>query len=381
MRHPRDYTGYQTIHLEPEVATCPKCNGPVRLAYQSNRHVAFLRQRHEFLYDARRCPNPSCAGPANRFLPAMLQVGMLPKYEFGLDVIAFIGEQRLRKHATFPDLAQTLRRDYGVPISDRRVQDLFDLYMALISTPLVKDPERLARLRAQGRIVLAIDAAQPDMDAESLWVLRDTLSEEVIEAFSAASMDARKLAERLRDLKALGIPVTGVISDAQNIIVDAVELVFPGVPYQLCQLHFLRDFAKAVTATDQGLKTDLAKQLRGLSAFEKAAAEKPPTGPLKAPKSVTLTQDAPDASPRPGRPRTHVRLHPPRTPEERDLVRHVSEILRAVLKHHGRYPLQAPGLETRDLLQQVHEALDAGLKKKGVDLSFSSNSVSTSPSL
>lgn len=378
MRHPRDYTGYQTIRLEPEVSTCPKCNGPVRLAYQSNRHVAFLRQRNEFVYDARRCPNPACSGPANRFLPKMLQVGMLPKYEFGLDVIAFIGDQRLRKHATFPDLAQALRCDYGVPISDRRVQDLFDLYMAMVSTPLAKDPERLARLRAQGKIVLAIDAAQPDMDAESLWVFRDTLSGEVLEAFSAASMDARTLAERLRGLKALGVPVTGVISDAQNIIVQAVELVFPKVPHQLCQIHFLRDFAKAVTAADQALKQDLAKHLRGLATFEKAASEKPPQGPLRAPKSVSLTEDAPAASPRPGRPRTHVRLHPPRTPEERDLVRQVSEILRAVLKHHGRYPLHAPGLETRDLLQQVLEALDAGLKKKEADPSSWSNSVNTS---
>jgi hypothetical protein len=306
---------------------------------------------------------------------------MLPKYEFGLDVIAFIGDQRLRKHATFPDLAQTLRRDYGVPISDRRVQDLFDLYLAMVSTPLARDPERLARLRAQGKIILAIDAAQPDMDAESLWVLRDTLSEEIIEAFSAASMDARTLAGHLRGVKALGIPVTGIISDAQNIIVNAVEAVFPKVPHQLCQLHFLRDFAKAVTAADQALKQDLSKRLRGLSAFEKTAAEKPPKGPLKAPKSVSLTEDPPSASPRPGRPRTHVRLQAPRTPEERELVRHVSEILRAVLKHHGRYPLQAPGLETRNLLQQVMEALDEGLKKKGADPSFWSNCASTSASL
>lgn len=379
-RPKRDYTGYQPIKLEPDIGECPKCGGPLRFAYRSDRHVAFLRNRHEILYDAKRCPNPPCDGPDNRYVPQELRVGMLKKYEYGLDVIAFIGNQRLRQHRTFADLGETLRHDYGVLISDRGIEDLFSVYIALLATDLWQDPAGLARLRAQGRIILALDAAQPEADGESLWVFRDTLSGEVLMALASASMNAATLAGHLRKIQGLGIPITGIISDAQNIILQAVANVFPGVPHQLCQLHFLKDFAKPVSAADQTLQQDLSKQLRGLSAFEKAAAEKPPQGPLSAPKSVTLSQEALPPVPRPGRPRTHVRLKPPQTQEECLVVRDVCQILRAILKNHGRYPLETPGLETHDMLIKVRDALDEGLKKGELDFSSFASCVSTSTS-
>jgi hypothetical protein len=375
-RPKRDTSGYQPIKFEPEATHCRKCGQRLHFAYRSDRHVAFLTNRQEILYDVRQCPNPRCEGFDNRYVPQGVGAGVLKKYEYGLDVIAFIGQERLRKHATFPDLGATLRQTYGVPISDRRVQDLFDVYMALISTDITEDPARLAKLRAQGKILLGIDAAQPDMEAESLWIFRDTLSEEILLAFTSASADASLLPPYLKKIKTLRVPVTGVISDAQKIILSAVQEVFPGVPHQLCQLHFLKDFAKSVTAADQSLKVELGKNLRELSAFERAAAEKPSPalkkGDIKAPQSVTLTEDPP--RPTPGRARTRVRLKPPKTREEGTLIRNVCEILRAILKNHGRYPLQTPGLETRDMLQKLHDALDEGIKKGELPLFSCANS-------
>lgn len=382
-RPKRDTSGYQPIKLEPDITQCRKCGRRLRFAYRSDRHVAFLTNRQEILYDVKQCTHPRCEGPDNRYVPQGVCAGVLKKYEYGLDVIAFIGQQRLKKHATFPDLGATLRQTYGVPISDRRVQDLFDLYMALISTDLAEDPARLAKLKAQGKIVLGIDAAQPDMEAESLWVFRDTLSEEILLAFCSSAADASLLPPYLRKIKALGIPVTGVISDGQKIILSAVGEVFPGVPHQLCQLHFLKDFAQSVSAADQSLKVELGKNLRELSAFERAAAEKPSlalkNGDLKAPKSVTLTQEAP-RPPTGGRARTRVRLQPPQSPEEGTLVRNVCEILRAILKNHGRYPLETPGLETREMLQKLLDALDEGVKKGELHLFSCANSPNTSTS-
>ncbi len=232
---------------------------------------------------------------------------------------------------------------------------------------------------------MAVDGLKPERDGESLWVFRDLLSAEILKAVAVASMDTSTLAGHLRGIKALGVPIAGVISDAQNIILKAVEDVLPGVPHQLCQIHFLRDFAEPATAADQALQQELSKQLKGLAAFEKAAGENAPKGPqaqeIKAPKSVTLTTDSPASSPGPGRPRKHVRLTPPKTEEERTVVRDVCEILRAILKNHGRYPLEAPGIETRDLVKKVLDALDQGLKKGALDLSSCGNFVSTSKSL
>lgn len=367
--------------LEPEATECAKCGGPLSRGYGSDRHVAFLDHRHEIFYSVWRCADAGCAGPDNRYLPPALHIGMLPKYEYGLDVIAFIGQQRLGQHLRFADIGQALRQEHGVPIANRTVQDLFDLYLAMTSIPIANDPARLQKLRAQGKMVLSIDAAQPQMDHDALWVFRDVLSGEVIQAFSTASMDADTLGRHLREVKALGIPVRGIISDAQNIILHAVAEVFPGAPHQLCQIHFLRDFAKLVTDADEALKTDLAKHLKGLAPFERAAAEDPPQDLketlLRAPKSVTLSDGPSPAKPSAGRPRTYVRLKPPRTAEERTLVRNVCELLRAIVRNHGRYPLEAPGLKTRDMLKRVLDALDEGLKKGGLDFFCCVNCAST----
>jgi len=381
-RPKRDTSGYKPIKLEPDLVHCPKCGRKLRFAYRSDRHVAFLTNRQEILYDVKRCTHPKCEGSDNRYVPPGVSTGALRKFEFGLDVIAFIGQERLKRHATFPDLGATLRQTHGVPISDRRVQDLFDVYLALISTDIAEDPVPLAKLQAQGKIILGIDAAQPDMEAESLWVFRDTLSEEILLAFCSSAADESLLPPYLRKIKALGIPVTGVISDGQKIILSAVRDVFPGVPHQLCQLHFLKDFAKSVSAADQSLQVELGKNLRELSAFERAAAENPPralkNGEIKAPKSVTLTEDPP--RPTGGRARTRVRLRAPKTIEERTLIRNVCEILRAILKNHGRYPLETPGLETRKMLQKLLDAIDEGGKKGELHLFCCANSPNTSAS-
>jgi len=382
-RPKRDTSGYQPIKLEPEITNCRKCGRKLRFAYRSDRHIAFLTNRQEILYDVKRCTQPGCEGPDNRYVPEGVCAGALKKYEFGLDVIAFIGHERLKRHTPFPELGALLRETHQVPISDRRVQDLFDVYMALISTDIAEDPARLAKLRAQGKIVLGIDAAQPEVGAESLWVFRDTLSEEILLAFSTLSADASLLPPYLQKIKALGIPVTGVISDGQKIILSAVKEVFPGVPHQLCQLHFLKDFAKSVSAADQSLQVELGKNLRELSAFERAAAVIPPAAlerdELLAPKSVTLTEDPPRP---PGGPeRIRVRLKAPRTPQEGTLIRNVCEVLRAILKTHGRYPLETPGLETREMLEKLLEALTEGIKKGELHLFCCANSLSTSASL
>lgn len=383
VRSKRDYSGYQSTKLRPEVSCCGKCGRRLRFAYRSDRHVAFLTDRQEIIYDAWRCENPHCDGPDNHHVPLASRLGMLPKFEYGLDVIAFIGQHRLKSHATFAEIGQNLREDYHVPISDRSVEDHFAVYLALVSTDIAHDSQRLAKLRAQGKLLLALDGLKPERDGESLWVFRDTLSAEVLKAVAVPSMDTIALAGHLREIKALGVPIAGVISDAQNIILKAVAEVLPGVPHQLCQIHFLRDFAKPVTAADQALQQDLGTRLKGLGAFEKAAAEDCPKGPkapeIKAPKSVTLTPDAPASSRSgPGRPRTHVRLQAPKTADERILVRDVCEMLRAILKNHGRYPLEAPGLETRDMLKTLLDALDQGLKKGALDSSSCSSSVNTS---
>lgn len=377
MRTPRDYSSFQPIRLYPDETRCPVCDRAITRVYNDVRHVAFLKERLEIAFEVKHCGRDTCP----YLFPRFLQTRVLPKYEYGLDVIAFLGHRRLRDHRTFPAIGEALRNEHHLQISDREVEYLFTQYVALTCTPVADDPARLSKLRQQGRLIVSVDAAQPEADRDSLWILRDTLSGEILDGFSALSVDAARLVGALEKVKALGVPIGGVVSDGQNIIIDAVATALQGVPHQLCQFHFLKNLAKSVTTQDRELATQVKQELRGLNAFEKAADPSHPKGPetpeIKAPKSVTLGA-RPEAS-GPGRPRTRALLTQAPTLAEGRIVSHVCQIVRAILTQSGRYPLEAPGLKIHDMIQQVAATLHEGLKKKGP--SSSSSWASTSVTL
>jgi hypothetical protein len=65
-------------------------------------------------------------------------------------------------------------------------------------------------------------------------------------------------------LEQLKVPVKGMISDGEETIGSAVAFVFPEVPHQLCQFHYLKDAIKPLYEADRHAKTLLKKQLRGV---------------------------------------------------------------------------------------------------------------------
>jgi hypothetical protein len=92
------------------------------------------------------------------------------------------------------------------------------------------------------------------------------------------------LADLLRPVRAAGVPVLGVVSDAQESIRLAVAEVFPGVPPQLCQYHALREAAEPLWEADRHLLVEAKAELRGLREVEERARQRDPegTGPASA---------------------------------------------------------------------------------------------------
>ncbi len=149
--------------------------------------------------------------------------------------------------------------------------NLLDRYDELLAVALADD-RRLTRVLAkQGRVVLAIDGLQPDVGHEVLWVIRDCLSGEVLLAkslLSARRADLAELLARVRD--ALPVPIAGVVSDGQHSIRWAVAKALPGVPYQLCQFHYLREAATPVFEADRHAKKLLKRKVRLIRPIERA---------------------------------------------------------------------------------------------------------------
>ncbi len=197
----------------------------------------------------------------------------LAQHEFGLDIIALGGVQRHRDHRSVPEIHRMLR-GREVAIAERSVTNLLDRYDELLATSL-SDSRRLRTLLAtQGRVILALDGLQPDVGHEVLWVVRDCLSGEVLLARSLLSGTAADLAPLLREVAdAVGVPVTGVVSDGQTSIRRAVERALPGVPHQLCHFHFLREAARPVFEADRHAKKTLKKHVRGVRRIERAVEE------------------------------------------------------------------------------------------------------------
>ena len=195
----------------------------------------------------------------------------LKHYQFSLDVIAKVGHLRFNEHKTIRQIRCILKQRFKLQISRSEVNLLCQVYLALIKANRQQDTAFLEKLRSSG-VVLSIDGVQPEKGNETLWILRDVQSGEVLLAKNLSCADTDNIASLLRETKALNVPVKGIVSDGQRSIRLAVKQEFPGVPHQLCHFHFLRNIAKPIIDLDRALKVDLKKKVRGIRTVEKKAS-------------------------------------------------------------------------------------------------------------
>jgi len=128
------------------------------------------------------------------------------------------------------------------------------------------------------------------------------------------------LLKEVKDLLTeLKVAVKGVISDGEETIGSAVAFVFPGVPHQLCQFHYLEDAIEPLYEADRHAKTQLKKQVRGVRPLERALEE--------------------------------------RSDPEAEAMRGYCLAVRSALTDDGRSPLKPSGLKLHDRLTQVRDSI------------------------
>jgi hypothetical protein len=230
-----------------------------------------------------------------------------------MSVIALVGMLRYREHRSVPEIHQTLQ-GRSMPIAERTVLDLVQRYEELVTLRITDQEHLLSRLQDQGHVILALDGLQPDVGHEVLWVIRDCLSQEIL------------LARPLLSQTLLPVPVHAVISDGAETIRSAVAFVFPGIPHQLCQFHYLKDATAPLYEADRHAKTELKKHLRGVRPIERA-------------------------------------LEANRTPENA-AIRGYCLAVRASLTDDGRSPLDAPGLRLYERITQINDSMARIQEKK-----------------
>ena len=252
----------------------------------------------------------------------------MPQAEFGLDVVALVGQLRYREQRSVPQIHQALR-ERGVAIAERSVTELLHRYEELVALRLGEATRLRAQLAEHDGVILALDGLQPDVGHEVLWVLRDVRSGAVLLArilLSATEDDLVPLLEEVRDALAgpdpdhSPVPILGVVSDGHHSIRKAVAHALPGVPHQLCQFHYLREAARPIFEADRHAKKELKKRVRGVRPIERA---------------VEGRRDA-----------------------EAEAIRGYCLAIRSALTDDGRPPLAASGLKLKDRLDAIAVSLD-----------------------
>ena len=317
----------RTLELATTIRDCPACGRRLWAANKPQRNVVTLEGLVRLRLQVRSCRNPVCSRHGICLRPEQEGRYALPQHEFGLDVVALVGNLRHAEHRSVPEIhAELIRR--GVPICARSVGNLLDRYDELLAVSC-SDTDRLKRVTAKaGRVILAIDGLQPDVGHEVLWVIRDVLSGEVLMArslLSSCQADLAKLLGEVRD--ALDVPIAGVVSDGQTSIRKAAAEALEGVPHQLCHFHYLREAALPIYEADRHAKVQLKKKVRGIRPIERRLEGR----------------DDPEA----------------------ETIRGYCAAVRSALTDDGRPPLEASGLKLQGRLAAVAASLDRVAGERG----------------
>ena len=120
---------------------------------------------------------------------------------------------------------------------------------------------------------------------------------------------------------------TGVISDGQQAIRQAVAEVLPGVPHQLCQFHYLREAGRPIWEADRHAQKELRQRVRGVRPIERTVED--------------------------------------RTDPAAEVIRGYCAAVRGALGDSGQPPLDPGGLQLQQRLSAIAASLDRVAQKGG----------------
>ncbi|HUY00765.1 MAG TPA: transposase [Candidatus Deferrimicrobium sp.] len=236
---------------------CPICGEFVKFRYRSNLHefqtlTGILRTKTCYY----ACENNHWFHRDNPYV--------FPYKKFGKNVYALIVYLRYNKRFTLKEIQAHITQKYQFTINDETIRSIIQLYQVLNHEFIPEEAH--AQIRANGGVVLAIDALEPTKGADPLYTIRDVLTNTILATEFIYSASEQVLVDFFTRFKAratrLGISIIGIISDKHRGQEQALDQVFPDVPKQLCIYHFFKAAAYPAINWDRHLTTQLRKQIR-----------------------------------------------------------------------------------------------------------------------
>ncbi len=352
MRKPKQAREYSTAPLRrffrPELTVCPTCQTRLRrYATLSQRTVITLDGPVRLTHRGYRCPNPECATRMRSYRSATADALALPGFTFGLDIVILVGHLRLAQHQTLDEVHQTLLSrlaPFAVTISRREVLYLFDAYSSLLraGAAVTKDVKFREQVEANGGLILSIDGIQPDIGNATIYLVRDVLTGRVLVAENVTESSTAVIKSLLAPVVTLGLPVIGAISDAQDSLGKAIAELWPDIPHQTCQFHYLREAAGPIYELDRSTRKAMRKDIgRKVRETRKQLAH-----------HIDDLQE----------------VRQPKQQQEREQLTVLADYalgIQTALNFEGAAPFVYPGVQAYDALGEIETSLQA-LEKRGL---------------
>ena len=364
-------TDFALWELDVIDRACPACGRMMYICDHRYRRLHTLDGPVQLVCKLNHCPDRLCPGHAKTKSPELEVTIAPPSWAIGWDVFCWIGHRRCSRHMSIPHIQSELQDDYAIKLSDDAIAKYIQRYQVMLAARQ-QDPEALRRqYESIKEIVLSIDGLQPEKGHETLYVVRELTQKRVwfAEALISATADEvqRLIAQAKEWARSLDKTVGLWISDKQDAFVTGIAAEFPDVPHRYCDNHFLRDLAKPVLEADSHAKVQMRRKVRGLRKIEQALLKQQSA---EAPKR--LTEDGPEAT-------LTVITGPANAPSlESDsanaVVLDYCAAVRGILNGNQGGPLQPPGLQMAEALNEVRESIQRNLDAKKGD-SQTSNSV------
>ena len=304
MRRPKLFPQTTTKCIcRSEFTACLTCGTRLRrYATLSERPIITLDGPIRLTHCGYRCPNPHCLTASRSYRSAAADALALPGFTFGLDIVVLVGHLRLAQHHTVDQTHQVLQArldPFDQTISRREISYLFDAYTTLVRATheVADDTAWHEQVRANGGLIISIDGIQPDKGNETVYLVRDVLSGRVLAAENVRVSDTETIKRLLAPVVALDLPVLGAVSDAQESLCQAIADVWPDVPHQLCQFHYLREASRPIYELDRGLRKQIRKEIQQpiratRDQLERQAAACAKTEPAEAEQLAVLSEYA-----------------------------------------------------------------------------------------
>lgn len=271
MRTQKQYGCLPKHIFHPEIKVCLTCQTRLRrYATLSQRIVITLQGPLQVVHCGYRCPNAVCKTGRRVYRSAVADALALPGFTFGIDLVLLVGHLRLAQHQTVDEVHAQLQErlaPFHLTISRREVLYLFEAYCSLLrAAHQPSDAPHWHAWREQaeanGGLLLSLDGIQPDKGNETIYLVRDILTGRVLCAENVHSSETEVMKQLLAPVVQLGLPVLGVISDAQISERLAVAQLWPTVPHQTCQFHYLREASRPMFDLDRQTRTAMRKTIQ-----------------------------------------------------------------------------------------------------------------------